>query len=185
MHRGIILKEDLVQVKRPKRSKRLKKTDLKKFEKFVKKGDKEWKRVPTKQKIELNLKFRDEVCAACKNKFRAGYAAEGYAEILFIGYHHGGMKRRRLICSQCVGTLLKVVGEAPLDILTTAPTALFTWDTNKDDFPDKPSGMMINHKHHKYNRKKLRLAVKKFTKKMKKLEPYSNIDYYKLAGLVR
>lgn len=147
--------------------------------------EKDWQRKPKKQKIKLDLTFRDEICRSCGKKFRAGFAAEGYAEILFIGYHHAGMKRRQLVCPRCVGTLLKVIGEAPVDILMIAPSKIYSWDDTKDGFPKRASNMKIDGKIVKYNRKKLEAAVKKFSKKMKKLEPYSNIDYYKLSGLKR
>lgn len=157
-------------------------------EAILKKLDKqqknEWKRRPTKQKITLNLKFRDEICMVCKKKFRAGFAAEGYAEVLFIGYHHAGMKRRNMICANCVHVLLKLVGEPSMDILLKAPQMTYKAD-DLQKFPKRATGMSWDGNHYKYNRKKLEIAVKKFSKKMKKLEPYSNIDYYKLSGLKR
>ena len=129
------------------------------------------------------MDYRDELCAHCGKKFRAGRATDGYMDFNLIGYHSVGLDRHKYFCGNCMNEFLyKFMGEPSILDHDKAPTALYTW--TKGDFPKRPDNMMINGKYIKhYNRKKLEIAVRKFAKKIKKEEPWNTVDYFKYAGL--
>ncbi len=132
--------------------------------------------------VKIKLNYRDEECGACHKKFRAGKACEGYMHLILVGYHDVGLDRESLICSDCKDIIYKLLGCPTMEILTKCPSIYYDTKAMFQSNP-KPSGMSIGEKHVKYNKSILEKEVAKYEKKMKRKEPWSNVNYRKVSGL--
>ena len=133
--------------------------------------------------VKIKLNYRDEKCSACHKKFRAGKSCEGYMHLILVGYHDVGLSREKLlICNDCKDIIYKLLDCPTMNILTSMPQAYYSLNTLGQSNP-RPAGMSINNKHVKYNRAILEKEVAKYEKKMKRKEPWSNVNYRKVSGL--
>jgi hypothetical protein len=133
--------------------------------------------------ITIKRNYRDEICSGCKKTFRAGFACSGYSHIVIVGYRPVGLVNHNMLCPTCTDVVFRLLGADHQAWDKKCPMAFFKYNNRTKRFNKTPSTMTINGKNMKYDKYRLFLATQKFAAKMKKKEPWSNVDYYKIAGV--
>jgi len=137
-------------------------------------------------KITLKLKYRDEKCRHCGKKFRAGKACEGYLDWNIVGYSSVGLGdkdgRHGFFCNICMEEFIyRFMGEPSILDHDRAPTKLYNALPVNGKNP-KVNCMMIKGKIAKWNKERFIKETRRFTKWVKKNEPWNIVDYYKFGG---
>ena len=142
--------------------------------------------VKRNRKITLKLKYRDEKCRHCGKTFRAGEACEGYLDWHVVGYSGIGIsdnrKRHGYFCNMCMEKFIyRFMGEPSLLDHDRAPSKFYNFKSFEQKHP-RVEGMTIKGKMVKWNKDRFMRETRRFSKWVKKNEPWNIVDYYKFGG---